>query len=54
MKPHIFFDDQPVHLKAASEVVPSVHVPFGVLNAASSGVSASVLAPQVVVVCGDA
>ena len=32
MKPHLFFDDQPVHLKAASEVVPAVHVPFGALN----------------------
>lgn len=33
LKPHIFFDDQPGHLKNASAVAPSVHVPFGVVNA---------------------
>lgn len=32
LKPHIFFDDQPGHLKSASAVVPSVHIPFGVIN----------------------
>lgn len=32
LKPHIFFDDQSGHLKAASAVVPSVHIPFGVIN----------------------
>lgn len=32
LKPHIFFDDQSRHLKSASEVVPSVHIPFGVTN----------------------
>jgi len=32
LKPHIFFDDQTNHLKSASKVVPSVHVPFGVTN----------------------
>lgn len=32
LKPHIFFDDQSGHLKAASAVVPSVHIPFGVTN----------------------
>lgn len=31
-KPHIFFDDQMVHLKEASAYTPSVHVPFGKLN----------------------
>jgi len=31
-KPHIFFDDQKVHLDTASGIVPSVHVPFGVMN----------------------
>ena len=30
--PHIFFDDQRVHLDPASGLVPSVHVPFGVKN----------------------
>lgn len=34
LKPHIFFDDQSGHLAAASSVVPSVHIPFGVTNAA--------------------
>jgi len=32
LKPHIFFDDQTSHLSAASKVVPSVHVPFGIAN----------------------
>lgn len=32
LKPHIFFDDQSGHLKSASKVVPSVHIPFGVIN----------------------
>jgi 5'-nucleotidase len=36
LKPHIFFDDQPAHLKSASAVAPSVHIPFGVANALSS------------------
>lgn len=33
LKPHIFFDDQATHLTSASKVVPSVHVPFGIVNA---------------------
>lgn len=32
LQPHIFFDDQSRHLATASEVVPSVHVPFGITN----------------------
>jgi 5'-nucleotidase len=31
-RPHIFFDDQMVHLDTASGIVPSVHVPFGIAN----------------------
>ena len=31
-KPHIFFDDQRIHLDAASAVVPSVWFPFGFRN----------------------
>ncbi|MGF1689499.1 5'-nucleotidase [Photobacterium japonica] len=31
LKPHIFFDDQQLHLQSAS-VLPSVHIPFGVAN----------------------
>jgi 5'-nucleotidase len=36
LRPHIFFDDQSGHLKTASTVVPSVHIPFGVRNPALS------------------
>jgi 5'-nucleotidase len=32
LRPHIFFDDQSGHLKSASSVVPSVHIPFGIRN----------------------
>jgi 5'-nucleotidase len=28
--PHIFFDDQRIHLDALTKIAPSVHVPFGV------------------------
>lgn len=31
-EPHIFFDDQRVHLDATAGVVPSVHIPFGIKN----------------------
>jgi len=31
LKPHIFFDDQKLHL-TSSEILPSVHIPFGVAN----------------------
>jgi 5'-nucleotidase len=32
-KPHIFFDDQLTHLKAApGGTIPMVHVPFGIAN----------------------
>ena len=33
LRPHIFFDDQPVHLHETALSTPSVHVPFGVVNA---------------------
>ncbi|WP_422138329.1 5'-nucleotidase [Endozoicomonas sp. ALC020] len=32
MRPHMFFDDQKLHLEASSSVLPSVHIPFGVAN----------------------
>lgn len=32
LKPHIFFDDQRGHLEGAADEIPSVHVPFGVVN----------------------
>lgn len=35
LKPHIFFDDQSGHLATASEVAPSVHIPFGITNLGS-------------------
>ncbi|WP_406643248.1 5'-nucleotidase [Amycolatopsis sp. WGS_07] len=31
LKPHIFFDDQKQHLDTTTRV-PSVHIPFGVVN----------------------
>lgn len=33
MRPHIFFDDQKLHLEPASKRLPSVHIPFGIANA---------------------
>ncbi len=33
LKPHIFFDDQMVHLASTADFAPSVHIPFGQLNA---------------------
>ncbi|WP_137938294.1 5'-nucleotidase [Chitinivorax sp. B] len=36
MQPHIFFDDQRLHLEPTSTVLPSVHIPFGVTNAPRS------------------
>jgi len=36
LKPHIFFDDQKLHLEPSSSVLPSVHIPFGVANDASA------------------
>ncbi|WP_282204169.1 5'-nucleotidase [Kitasatospora fiedleri] len=32
LKPHIFFDDQAIHLTSTSRTTPSVHVPFGQPN----------------------
>lgn len=32
LRPHIFFDDQRVHLERAEAHVPCVHIPFGVAN----------------------
>lgn len=32
LKPHIYFDDQRIHLEASADDIPSVHVPFGVAN----------------------
>ncbi|MDY7219195.1 5'-nucleotidase [Denitrificimonas sp. JX-1] len=32
MRPHIFFDDQKLHLEQAASGLPSVHIPFGIAN----------------------
>lgn len=32
LEPHIFFDDQKLHLEPAASVLPSVHIPFGIAN----------------------
>lgn len=32
LRPHIFFDDQMVHLESVAKDIPSVHIPFGVAN----------------------
>lgn len=36
LKPHIFFDDQRLHLDDTSSVLPSVHIPFGIANHAAT------------------
>ncbi|MFF4296982.1 5'-nucleotidase [Streptomyces vinaceus] len=35
LDPHIFFDDQVSHLGATAPATPSVHIPFGIVNAPS-------------------
>jgi 5'-nucleotidase len=35
LQPHIFFDDQKAHLQSTAQSVPSVHVPFGIINQAT-------------------
>lgn len=32
IKPHIFIDDQITHLENVAEIIPCVHVPFGIAN----------------------
>lgn len=32
-RPHIFFDDQVLHIEGTARIAPSAHVPFGVANA---------------------
>lgn len=34
LRPHIFFDDQDIHLEAAAEHFAGVHIPYGVANEA--------------------
>ncbi len=35
LQPHIFFDDQTTHLIPTAQSLPSVHIPFGVVNTPS-------------------
>ncbi|MGW7139802.1 5'-nucleotidase [Streptomyces xanthophaeus] len=37
LDPHIFFDDQVSHVNGTAAATPSVHVPFGVVNAPPPG-----------------
>lgn len=50
MRPHIFFDDQDLHLTGAAEHVAGVHIPYGVANevprAAPSGSTKQPVADQ--------
>ncbi len=32
LKPHVFFDDQKSHLESSAKKIPSVHIPFGIMN----------------------
>lgn len=41
-RPHLFFDDQMAHVGSAAGVVPSVHVPFGIVNQAKRELDESV------------
>jgi 5'-nucleotidase len=35
-RPHIFFDDQKLHIEGAADIAPSAHVPFGLVNDATA------------------
>jgi 5'-nucleotidase len=35
LQPHIFFDDQKLHLESAAGTLPCVHIPFGIRNQAA-------------------
>lgn len=35
LRPHIFFDDQQVHLDGANDYIAGVHIPYGVANVAN-------------------
>jgi len=36
LEPHIFFDDQKLHLEPSASILPSVHIPFGITNIAAA------------------
>lgn len=52
LKPHIFFDDQSGHLKSASAVAPSVHIPFGITNQQAMETPLGIAAEQEPVAAG--
>jgi len=35
-RPHIFFDDQVLHIEGAADIAPCAHVPFGIVNEATN------------------
>jgi len=41
MRPHIFFDDQDLHLTGAAQHVAGVHIPYGVANESSTSDSST-------------
>lgn len=45
LRPHIFFDDQQVHLDGAIEYIAGVHIPYGVANVASPVANTDVAFP---------
>jgi 5'-nucleotidase len=40
-RPHIFFDDQQLHVQDVARIAPSVHIPFGITNVIVAAVEAS-------------
>ena len=45
LRPHIFFDDQQVHLDGAIEYIAGVHIPYGVANVTSPPANTDVAFP---------
>lgn len=45
LRPHVFFDDQQVHLEGASEYIAGVHIPYGVANDTTPTTSTDVAFP---------
>ncbi len=45
LRPHIFFDDQQVHLDGANEYIAGVHIPYGVANVTGPAANTDVAFP---------
>ncbi len=45
LRPHIFFDDQQVHIDGANEYIAGVHIPYGVANAVNSAANTDIAFP---------